>query len=209
MISTASVPITAVDDLDVKSLDVFSGGEGGGTLGGGGAGTTFFGVSSRGTRFAYIVDISGSMGQKRKLDVCMRELARSIQTLPDFAYFYIVLYSSTTEVPPVQRGWTRASRTTIGRVIRWFNEVDPHGGTRPVPAFQQVFALPVRADVVFFLTDGLIPPNTDDEVTELNRRGKRVVVNTIAFGDPTSQEMLKEMARSSGGVYRFVPTEAW
>ena len=206
-VSAASLEIAATGA--VPALGGSGGGEGGPTLGGGGAGTSFFGVSSRGTRFAYIVDVSGSMGQKRKLDVCMRELARSIETLPDYAHFYVVLYSSETATPPVQRGWTRARRTIISRLIRWLNDVDPHGGTRPVPAFQQVFALPARADVVFFLTDGLIPPDTARAVADLNGRGKRVVVNTIAFGDPTSQELLKQMARDSGGVYRFVPTEGW
>lgn len=186
-----------------------SGGGDGGTLGGGGAGTTFFGVSSRGTRFAYIVDVSGSMGQDRKMDVCMQQLARSIEILPDYAYFYVVLFSSDVALPPMQRGWTRAQDNTVSRFIRWLNQVDPHGGTRPQPAFRQVFSLDQRPDVIFFLTDGQIPPETVATVAALNQRGRRVAVNTIAFGDPSSQEYLKDIARRSGGVYRFVPSEGW
>jgi hypothetical protein len=186
-----------------------TGGGGGATLGGGGAGTSFFGVRSRGTRFAYIVDVSGSMGQGRKIDVAMRELARSIEALPDYAYFYVVLYSSEIALPPAQRGWTRARPGTVTRFIRWLNQIDPRGGTRPVPAFRQVFSLRDRPDVIFFLTDGEIPRSDETlaTVTLLNSRGRRVVINTIAFGDPASQQLLREIARTSGGVYRFVPSD--
>ena len=181
----------------------------GSTLDGGGAGTTFFGVSSRGTRFAYIVDVSGSMSDQGKLEVCMRELARSIEILPDYASFYVVLFSSDITVPPMQRGWTRARDATVSRFIRWLNQIDPRGGTRPQPAFRQVFVLQERPDVIFFLTDGQIPPETVATVAGLNSRGRRVAVNTIAFGDPASQEYLKEISHRSGGVYRYVPSDAF
>jgi uncharacterized protein YegL len=65
--------------------------------------------------------------------------------------------------------------------------------------------------VVFFLTDGEIPQadETLARVTQLNSRGRRVVINTIAFGDPASQELLREIARQSGGIYRFVASNDW
>jgi hypothetical protein len=181
----------------------------GSTLAGGGAGTSFFGVASRGTRFAYIVDVSGSMGQRRKMDVAMRELARSIEALPDYAYFYVVLYASEIVLPPSQREWTRARPSTVSRLIRWLNQVDPRGGTRPVPAFRQVFSIEDRPDVIFFLTDGEIPRTEETlaTVTLLNSRGRRVVINTIAFGDPASQDLLREIARRSGGIYRYVASD--
>ncbi len=179
------------------------------TLEGGGAGTTFFGVSSRGTRFAYIVDVSGSMSEDGKIDVCMRQLARSIEMLPDYASFYIVLFASQIAVPPMQNGWTRARDATVSRFNRWLDRIDPRGGTRPQPAFRQVFSLEERPDVIFFLTDGQIPPETVAVVAGLNGRGRRVAVNTIAFGDPASQEYLKEISHRSGGVYRYVPSNAF
>ena len=179
----------------------------GSTLDGGGAGTTFFGVSSRGTRFAYIVDISGSMGDRGKIEICMRELARSIEILPDYAFFYVVLFESDITVPPMQRGWTRARDATVGRFIRWLNQIDPGGGTRPRPAFRQVFALEERPDVIFFLTDGIIPADIADVAAHLNRGGERVIINTIAFGNAGSQDQLKRIARASGGTYRYVPSE--
>jgi hypothetical protein len=209
------------DDVSATVLDISAAGAvpaltgagrgQGSTLGGGGAGTSFFGVSSRGTRFAYIVDVSGSMGQQRKIDVAMRELARSIEALPDYAYFYVVLYASEITLPPAQRDWTRARPSTVSRLIRWLNQIDPRGGTRPVPAFRQVYSIEERPDVIFFLTDGEIPRSEETlaTVTLLNSRGRRVVINTIAFGDPVSQDLLREIARASGGIYRFVASDDW
>lgn len=210
----AEVSAASLDIAPSGSVPTLSGsgaGSGGdATLDGGGAGTSFFGVSSRGTRFAYVVDVSGSMSYDSKIEVAMRELARSIESLPDYAYFYVVLFSSDLKLPAIQRGWTRARPNTISRLIRWLNEqVDPVGGTRPSPAFFQVFGLDRRPDVIFFLTDGEIPPDTAANVTSLNSRGRRVVINTIAFGDSASQAQLKDIARRSGGVYRFVPSNRW
>ena len=179
------------------------------TLEGGGAGTTFFGVSSRGTRFAYIVDISGSMSDQGKIEVCMRELARSIEVLPDYASFFVVLFNSEITAPPMQKGWTRARDGTVKRFTRWLEQVDPGGGTRPQPAFRRVFSLQNRPDVIFFLTDGVIPRETVAVVAALNGRGRRVAVNTIAFGDPASQAFLKEISHRSGGVYRYVSSDGF
>jgi len=218
-LSETELAMELADDVSTAVLDITAAGAvpaltgtGRGkasTLGGGGAGTSFFGVTSRGTRFAYIVDVSGSMGQQRKMDVAMRQLARSIETLPDYAYFYVVLYASEITLPPSQRGWTRARPSAVSRLIRWLNQLDPRGGTRPVPAIKQVFSIEPRPDVIFFLTDGEIPraEETLATVTQLNSRGRRVVINTIAFGDPASQELLREIARRSGGIYRFVSSD--
>ncbi|MDY7107752.1 MAG: VWA domain-containing protein [Planctomycetota bacterium] len=179
----------------------------GGSLVGGGAGTSFFGVSSRGMRFAYVVDRSGSMGEHRKMQVAMNELARSVSSLPDYASFYVLLFSNHYRQPPGQDGWTQAKRSNVNSFIRWLNTVDPGGGTNPMPAFSQVFSLDEGADVIFFLTDGQIPGDHDEIVATLKRQSGRVVINTIAFGDPRSQDLLKRIARQSGGVYRFVPVE--
>lgn len=185
------------------------GGSGGGGLGlggggGGGGGTSFFGIATKGTRFCFIVDVSGSMGEDRKLETAMRELSRSIESLPDYAYFHVLLFSSDFVEPPMQKGWTRARKAMVNQYIHYFAEVSPGGGTQPKSAFMQAFSLDVRPDVIFFLTDGQIEGFTADEVAELNGHGKKAVINTIAFGDPSSQDMLKQIASQSGGLYRFV-----
>ena len=111
-------------------------------------------------------------------------------------------YQGITASQWVQR---LARESTVARFVRWFNQIDPGGGTQPKAAFEQVFSLEERPDVIYFLTDGLIPPETVAVVGAINARGRRVAINTIAFGDPSGQELLKDISARSGGVFRFVP----
>ncbi|MBX3374271.1 MAG: VWA domain-containing protein [Phycisphaeraceae bacterium] len=180
---------------------------GGGGLSGGSGSASFFGITARGSRFAYIVDRSGSMGlgsPTSRMQQALEELGRSVQRLPDHASFFVVFFSTGTEMPPMQRGWLSARRAVVDRFVRWLREVTPEGGTQPGDAFRQVFELSTRPDVIFFMTDGEIPPDTARYVAQLNAAGRRVIVNTIAFGDPSSQHQLREIADESGGVYRYV-----
>ncbi len=177
----------------------------------GGAGTSYFGVAARGTRFAYIVDRSGSMMHNERMRIATEELIRSIEALPDYAYFSIFMFSSgPLAAPPSQRGWLQARRSNVLQVSRWLRGVEPTGGTIPAPAFHYVFSMDVRPDVIFFMTDGVIAPAhlSAEELAGFNKQGKRVVINTIAFGDDGSEELLRQIARDSGGQYRYVPDGA-
>jgi len=171
--------------------------------GSGGSGTSFFGIRSSGSRFAYIVDRSGSMRGGGRMDYARDELVRSIEGLPEHALFHVVLFSTTHVAPPNQEQWLPARSRAIRRVRSWLGREEPGGGTEPGSAFESVFALPQRPDVIFFLTDGEIPESTVELVRELNARGRSVVINTVAFGDPASQDALQEIARISGGRYTF------
>jgi hypothetical protein len=189
------------------------GGSGGASNTGGGAGgsgTSFFGIRSAGSRFAYIVDRSGSMQNDRRMLSACTEVVRSIEALPEHALFHVALFSGDGDhiTPPHQRQWLPARSRSIRQLRTWIFDVAPSGATMPRSALESVFALPQRPDVVFFLTDGEIPDGTADLIAELNGRGGRVIVNTIAFGDPASQEQLRRIARESGGQYSFVETRS-
>lgn len=200
-------PAAELEVGDAGSMPTLGGSAGGGgdlSLGGGGATTSFMGISSRGTRFCYIVDISGSMSEANKLGAALRELSRSVDALPDFAYFHVLLFSSDVYFPSWQEAWSRAREHEVRRLLIWLDQISPGGGTSPMPAFQRAFALETTPDVIFFLTDGQIPAGVATQVANLNRGSRRCVINTIAFGDPRSQDQLKEIANESGGLYRFV-----
>ena len=200
-------------DLSVGSLPVLGGaggasgsGEGFGS-GAGGGGASFFGLTARGTRFAYIVDISGSMEMGDRMPVMVEELCQSVLRLPDNAHFYLVFFASGYSTPPMQRGWQLARRPTTHRFARWIrSDIVPGGGTYPRESFEHVFELSIRPDAIFFLTDGEIPGGTADAVAAMNTGRRRVAIHTIAFGDASSQDELRRMARDSGGTYRYVPT---
>ena len=109
---TAAVALVTDTDLS-GAIPTPGGGAGLGqsdAVGGGMAGgASFFGVTSRGRRFAYIVDISGSMKSNDKFPVAMSELKRSIAALPDYASFVVLLYSNVLKAPPIQSDWLHAA----------------------------------------------------------------------------------------------------
>ena len=176
----------------------------------GGGGTSFFGVGGRGTRFAYIVDVSGSMEQENRIYTAIAELKRSIGALPDYAEFYVALYSNGAIIADFQRdnGWLRATRTNIARTRQWLDTQQPRGGTYPLEAIEIIFKLPQPPDVIFFLTDGEIPPETPQHIEEcVARRGREIIVNTIGFSSDAGRTVLSDIARANRGVFRFVPSQ--
>lgn len=202
-------PIEAAAELEVSTRGATPvlGGSGRsrltGGLGGSGAATTFFGVRSVGNRFAYIVDVSASMDVDRRWGSAVDELKRSIGQLPDHAQFAIFLYSSSVTSPRFQKGWNYAGGRMTVRIGQWLDDISPHGGTQPVPAFAEALSLEPRPDVIFFMTDGQIPPSTPAQVAAMVDRGTPVVINAIAFGNPDSQDLLRLIARRAGGEYRY------
>ena len=137
---------------------------------------------------------------------------RSLAALPDFAEFKIALYSSGVQVPDFQKTWLRASGGTVNSVKVWIDRViQAGGGTEPIPAFQYLFQSKDQPpDTIFFLTDGIIPPETEEEVILLNGTSRRrpAMINTIAFSADASQKILRNIASRTDGVYRFVPEGA-
>jgi hypothetical protein len=189
----------------------FGGGGSGSGLGpgGGGGGTSFFGVGGRGTRFAYIVDVSGSMSNGSRFPVAMEELKRSIGALPDYASFCVYLYSDRAIAPAFQETYLRAMPSSVARMRRWLDEQGPMGGTQPGEAFDRALALTPPPDLIFFMTDGEIPEVIPDWLSQRNGANgrKRVVIHCIAFSDEAGQESLRRIARESEGTFRFVPVQ--
>jgi len=177
---------------------------GGGLMGGSGGGTSFFGIASSGSRFCYIVDTSASMKHGERLESAMQELANSLHELPDFARFFILFYSDRAREPSIQKGWNTAHSSTIRRMEKEFSLFEARGGTLPRHAFVKAFELKPLPDVIFFLTDGALSNFTVETLKELMPKGKRIVVNTIAFGDSAAQDVLIAIAKETGGQFTFV-----
>ncbi|MCH2153575.1 MAG: VWA domain-containing protein [Phycisphaerales bacterium] len=199
-------------ESDVGATPTLGGsGQGGvagrGALGGSGGAASFFGIASEGRRFAYIVDRSGSMANIR-LEQAKDELKRSLRELPDYAEFVVVFYSDSFYMPPFQEGWLRARRTQIRAMNKWIDGVEAKGGTNPLSSFKEVLKLDPPPDVIFFLTDGQIQSMTAQDVAKLNQIRQPAVINTIAFANDESQELLERIASDSEGIYRFVPVRA-
>ncbi len=216
----AGAPAIGLEMGGTGSLDAQGGGpvgvggpsgQGGSGLGpgggGGGGGASFFGLGGRGSRFVYIVDISGSMANGARFQVAMDELRRSISALPDFAAFAVYLFSDAAYVPPFQEAYLKAMPANVARMKKWLDTQSPMGGTEPSDAFQRSLSLSPLPDVIFFLTDGEIPEHIPDYLSQRNGANgkKRVVIHCIAFSNDAGQDSLRRIARDSEGTFRFVP----
>ncbi|MFN0012522.1 MAG: VWA domain-containing protein [Phycisphaerales bacterium] len=179
-------------------------GTGLGSGGSGGGGATFFGVSARGSRFVYVVDVSGSMGERAKMPQLKRELITSLDKLPDGAQFLIYLFQSETVALGKRDRWIPAS----GKNKQWAEDqiraVQPSGGTNPGPAFVSALSLKPRPDAIYFMTDGMFDSEIAGRIARMNKSGRTIPVHCIAFGERGSEALMRKIADESGGTYTFV-----
>lgn len=173
------------------------GGSGRGTGSGTGNGAGMFATSKAADSFAYVVDASGSMRGGRMQRV-LWELDRSINALEPHQSFFVVFFSNKPFPmmwPNIERRLVAATDNNRKRILQWASTVSPDGGTEPQGALQQ--ALRLKPDVVFFLTDGVIP-DTTERVVRLNRKAP-TIVNAICIGGGAESRMMQDIARVGGG----------
>lgn len=174
--------------------------------GAGGGAAKFFGVEAAGTRFAYVVDISGSM-QGSKLNSLKIELIESIDALLEHMQFFVSPFSSDATLLGNKDKWTLASDTGKKWARELIKDLPAYGGTNPLPSFQKAFDLKPRPDAIYFMTDGLFDPEVAHLVGNMNKRGKRVAIHCIAFDiqDQNVEVLMKKIAEESGGDFVAVP----
>lgn len=183
-----------------------AGGLGESGSGGGGGGAKFFGVEAAGTRFAYVVDVSGSM-QGAKINALKIELIESIDSLLEHMQFFVTPYSSDAMILGNKEKWTVASDGGKKWAKDLIKDLPSYGGTNPVPAFQKAFDLKPRPEAIYFMTDGLFAEDVVQLVANMNKRGKRVAIHCIAFDiqDQAVEQMMRKIATDSGGQFTSVP----
>lgn len=195
-----------------------SGGSGGAGLGGagsdgfgeglggaGGGGARFFGVEARGSRIAYIVDVSGSMAGP-KLETLKRELDKSIDSLLEHASFAVMLFSS--EARPLDTAgnkWSDASTKGKRNAAQRISAIIASGGTNPERAFELVFSLRPKPDAIYFMTDGLFAAEIAPQIESMNRdAGPVTPIHCIAFVSQEAESLLRGIALASDGTYTYV-----
>jgi hypothetical protein len=175
-------------------------------LGAGDAGG-FFGMHDAGRSFVYVVDASSSMYAPHDSEARTRfgrvqvELVRSIGNMTPQQGFFVLFFNSVPHPMPA-RGLQPGLPRVKQRYLDWTARHRAGGDTNPLPALE--LALALQPDVVYFLTDGVLPrgQNVLREVTR--RNGGRVRIHTFAFGSRTGEQLLRELATRNGGEYHFV-----
>ncbi len=179
----------------------------GATGSGSGGAASFFGVEAYGSRFAFIVDVSGSMAFDRRLSTLQRELREAVSGLLEHTHFSIFSFSSRAS-PVTGVRWVDASDAAKRRVMPQIDAMNAAGGTYPDPAFQMVFQLRPRPDAIYFMTDGAFEGRNNEVaelIAQLNDRGtRRVPIHCITLVNRDGEEVMRRIARESGGSYTHV-----
>ena len=176
----------------------------------------FLGSQGQGRRFCIIADNSGSMGGAKIADL-KKQLLKTLSELDRQGEFYIFFFNFGTTAMP-HPTWLKAGAPETDRIRTWIESRTAGGGTLPEPAFEAAFKLSPPPDVIFFMTDGLIPATVPARVVALNKSTPKVIVNTIMFTQPgkgkfipkggilREEDALKRIAEQSGGTFtRYTP----
>ena len=199
---TGSLSELVPADLGVGAGDVEqSAGMGEGGSGSGSA--SFFGVEATGSRFVYIVDTSGSMAVGGKLEALQRELVKSIEGLLEAADFLVITYSDSALPLDGRSSWVNADDRGKRFARRAVANLNSGGGTQPSPAFGLAFAMRPPPEAIYFMTDGEFPDEVANDIAALNAEYK-VPVHCIAFVSRSSEDLMRRIAKQSGGTYTFV-----
>jgi len=186
--------------------------------------TAFFGTPAAGRRFAFILDMSGSMAATR-WNTCIRQMTGAFESLTAEAEIFVVLFSDHLVIPTEGAEWLPATDENKQRILEWLGQISPSGGTYPKPAFDLVFSSPTgKPDVIYFLTDGLFTEPSPQRLARLCSGGDagilasvkelfirsdtnvpgHTVIHTLTLDDPSGADICKKIAKATGGQYAHV-----
>ena len=181
----------------------------------------FFGISTQGSRFVYVVDMSLSMRNATsrgptRFQAATQELLRSIDNLNVDQQFFVVLFSYRTIyfLGRQSRRFEMVESTPENRtrLRRWLSQVQLAPGTDPRPGV--ISGLELKPDAIFLLSDGQfngqrrnihgLTGNPSIEAIIEQYRTSDVPIHTIAFDHEKSRARLQQIATLTGGQHRFV-----
>ena len=137
----------------------------------------------------------------------------AVRRLRPYQFFYVILFASDShrmfaQNKPEPR-LVRATSENIAKLERWLYAYELELGTRPLESMK--YALQLRPDAVYFLTDGKLHDDTEGYLKKKNKRQNAyeetvpgAVVHTIGFYTNDGQAVLQRIAKQSGGGFRFV-----
>ncbi len=174
----------------------------------------FCGVEGGGNHFVYLVDSSGSMGDS--FDSARKELLNSIDFLKPEQRFYVIFFDAAPDFMRLTNASVDEPRSVEATpenklaLKRWAMQIGQDRGMNPYEVLE--FALTLRPDVIFLLSDGEFPQRIEDLLQEKNRvenlfgdNGPMCIVHTIAYYSKEGEVRMRRIAEKNGGQYRYVP----
>jgi hypothetical protein len=174
----------------------------------------FCGVEGGGNHFVYLVDSSGSMGDA--FESARRELLASIDLLSPDQRFYVVFFDAQPDFMRISNPGVDEPRSVYATaqnkaaLRRWAMRIKMDRGKAPYDPLK--FALGLRPDVIFLLSDGEFPEGIPDLLKEENRienlfgETKPIsIVHTISYFSEEGANIMTRIAKQNSGQYRYVP----
>jgi hypothetical protein len=200
----------AIGDADFSASLGSGGGIGGGDLPelGASKGASFFGLTSKGTRFVFVIDSSISMWGPRWIDV-RKELIRSVRKLEKGQYFFVICFDTGAIAmygdDGIAQDFAPAEEEHFRKLEAWLQEHTLGPGTRATTSLVQ--ALKLKPDAIFLLTDGEFQDNVLQTLRTNNRnkaKKRKIPVNTIGFHSQLGAPLLSQIATENYGQFRYV-----
>ncbi len=174
----------------------------------------FCGLEGGGNHFVYLVDSSGSMGDG--FESARRELLQSIDVLKPDQRFYVVFFDAQPDYMRLRDPNTNEPRSAYATsenkqaLKRWAMGIEQNVGRHPEDPLK--FALDLKPDVIFLLSDGEFPQRIEDLLKRENRienlfgdDGPISIVHTIGYYSREGENIMKRIAQQNKGQYRHVP----
>lgn len=165
---------------------------------------TMFGITLTGQRPAFILDASGSMGHKKRMDIVKNQLINAIDSLHPSKQFYVTFYNTSHKYPEISKWINRSDTVAVDEIKTLIMEKAINsGGTDPIRNFEHIFGLAQKPDELLFLTDGQFSKKIIDRIKELNIDNIRI--HCVTVGVRTMEPEMMELAAATGGQYKHIP----
>lgn len=156
----------------------------------------------------FVIDRSGSMGDRRKIDYARSAVCYAIEQLLPSDRLSVTIFDDTVEtLIPSSPANNKASFTRLVKRIRPGGSTALHSGW--VQGAMQVSEYPTaELNRVILLSDGLAnvgETNPDAIATDVHGLAQRgVSTSTLGLGDDYNEDLLEAMARSGDGNYYYI-----
>lgn len=172
----------------------------------------FGSAPARGHSFVFVIDRSKSMGGSGlgALEAAQRELEAALAPLQPNHKFEIVAYHNRpvyfSQSFNERKQLVVASDRNKARVKSFFGGLAPFGYTEHEMAIKA--GLWLKPDVIYFLTDGGLPPLNDGQISRLRRMAlsQGTTIHSIQFGAGPRQgsDFMERLAVATKGGYGYV-----
>ncbi len=174
----------------------------------------FCGVEGGGNHFVYLVDCSGSM--KAGFQSARNELLSSIEALTPKQRFYVIFFDAEPDYMRLRDAGRDEPRSVYATpenkaaLKRWAMRISMDRGKAPYDPLR--FALGLKPDVIFLLSDGEFPQGIEELLQQENKVVNLFgdsrpisIVHTISYHSQEGESRMRRIAEQNQGQYRHVP----